>query len=107
MSDRDKLAAAVGEADAAATLRLLGDLPLCALVEAADAAGEDWPEWARAAATLQRWVESRGIAADGRRKLGYLSCAAEGARAVPAAMRPRLARAVGDFLDAHGFDPAA
>ncbi len=107
MSDRAKLVAAVGEADADAALRLLGELPLCALVEAADAAGEDWPEWARAAATLQRWVETRGIAADGRRKLGYLSCAAEGARAVPAAMRPRLSRAVEDFLDAHGFEPAA
>lgn len=107
MSDRAKLVAAIGEADADAALRLLGDLPLCALVEAADAAGEDWPEWARAAATLQRWVESRGVVADGRRKLGYLSCAAEGARAVPSAMRPALSRAVGDFLDAHGFDPGA
>lgn len=107
MSDRTKLVAAVGEADADAVLRLLGDLPLCALVEAADAAGENWPEWARAAAALQRWTESRGIATDGRRKLGYLTCAAEGARAVPAAMRPTLSRAVADFLDAHGFDPSA
>lgn len=107
MSDRAKLVAAVGEADAGAALRLLGDLPLCALVDAADAAGEDWPEWARAAAVLQRWAESRGIVADARRKLGYLACAAEGARAVPAAMRPTLGRAVEDFLDAHGFDPSA
>lgn len=107
MSDRAKLVAAVGEADAEAALRLLGDLPLCSLVEAADAAGEDWPEWARAAAILQRWVEARGIGGDGRRKLGYLSCAAEGARAAPGAMRPRLGRAVEDFLDAHGFDPGA
>ena len=107
MSDRAKLVATVGEADADAALRLLGELPLCALVDAADAAGEDWPEWARAAAILQRWVEARGVAADGRRKLGYLSCAAEGAKAVPAAMRPALSRAVEDFLSAHGFDPAA
>ena len=107
MSDRAKLVAAIGEADADVALRLLGDLPLCALVEAADAAGQDWPEWARAAATLQRWTESRGIAADARRKLGYLSCAAEGAKAVPAAMRPALARAVEDFLSEHGFDPEA
>ncbi len=107
MTDRAKLAAAVGEADADAALRLLGGLPLCALVEAADGAGEDWPEWARAAALLQRWTESRGVAADARRKLGYLSCAAEGARAVPAAMRPTLTRAVEDFLATHGFDPEA
>ena len=103
MSDHDKLVAAVGEADAEAVLRLLGTLPLCALVEAADAAGEDWPEWARAAATLQRWTECRGIVADGRRKLGYLSCAAEGSKAAPSAMRPRLATAVADFLREHGF----
>jgi hypothetical protein len=107
MSDRAKLAVAVGEADADAALRLLGDLPFCALVEAADGAGEDWPEWARAAALLQRWTEARGIKADGRRKLGYLSCAAEGAKSVPAAMRPTLTRAVEDFLATHGFDPAA
>lgn len=107
MSDRAKLVAAVGEADADATLRLLGDLPLCALVDAADAAGEDWPEWARAAAILQRWTEARDIAADGRRKIGYLSCAAEGAKAAPASMRPTLSRAVEDFLEAHGFEPGA
>jgi hypothetical protein len=107
MSDRAKLAAAVGEADADATLRLLGPLPLCGLVEAADAAGEDWPEWARAAALLQRWCEARGVDADGRRKLGYLVCAAEGAKSAPAAMRPALSRAVEDFLAAHGFDPSA
>lgn len=107
MNDRAKLVAAVGEADADAALRLLGDLPLCALVDAADAAGEDWPEWARAAAILQRWAEARGIETDGRRKLGYLSCAAEGARAVPASMRPTLSRAVEDFLATHGFDPSA
>lgn len=107
MSDRAKLEAAVGSSDAEAALRLLGNLPLCALVEAADAAGEDWPEWARAAAILQRWVDARGIEADGRRKLGYLTCAAEGAKAVPASMRPTLGRAVEDYLAAHGFGPSA
>lgn len=107
MSDRAKLEAAVGASDAEAALRLLGDLPLCALVDAADAAGEDWPEWARAAAVLQRWAEARGVAADGRRKLGYLTCAAEGAKAVPASLRPTLSRAVEDFLATHGFDPSA
>ena len=107
MSDRAKLEAAVGASDAEAALRLLGDLPLCALVDAADAAGEDWPEWARAAAVLQRWVEARGVAADGRRKLGYLTCAAEGAKAIPASLRPTLSRAVEDFLATHGFEPSA
>ncbi|MFN7339471.1 MAG: hypothetical protein ACK5VI_00095 [Opitutia bacterium] len=107
MSDRAKLVGAVGEADADAALRLLGDLPLCALVEAADAAGQDWPEWARAAAILQRWTEARGVDADGRRKLGYLSCAAEASKPVPAAMRPGLSRSVEDFLSTHGFDPSA
>lgn len=103
MSELAKLVKAVGEPDAYATLRLLDGCGLCALVEAADAAGQDWPEWARAAATLQRWIESRGISADTARKLGYLSCAAEGLRSTPSAMRPPLAQAVADFLTAHGF----
>ena len=103
MSDLETLTHAVGEADALATLRMLDGCALCALVEAADAAGQDWPEWARAAATLQRWTEARGIAADSRRMLGYLSCAAEGLRSTPAAMRPPLAQAVTDFLATHGF----
>lgn len=103
MSDLGALVKAVGEADAYATLRLLDGCPLCALVEAADAAGQDWPEWARAAAALQRWTETRGVAAGARRKLGYLSCAAEAAKAVPPAMRPTLAQAVGDYLATHGF----
>ena len=103
MSDLAKLVKAVGEPDAYATLRLLDGCALCALVEAADAAGQDWPEWARAAATLQRWTETRGITAGTARKLGYLSCAAEGLRATPAAMRPPLAQAVADFLALHGF----
>lgn len=107
MSDRDTLVRAVGEADAEAVLRLLEGRGLCALVEAADAAGQDWPDWARAAATLQRWTEAKGVRADAARKLGYLSCAAEGARSTPASMRPALDRAVEDFLAAHGFDPAA
>lgn len=103
MSDLATLTKAVGEADAYATLRLLDGCALCALVEAADAAGQDWPEWARAAAVLQRWTESRGITADSRRKLGYLTCAAEGLRAAPASMRPPLSQAVADFLATHGF----
>jgi len=107
MSELAKLTQAVGEADAYATLRLLDGCALCALVEAADEAGQDWPEWARAAATLQRWMESRGLAADTRRKIGYLSCAAEGLRSTPTSMRPPLAHAVAAFLDAHGFAPDA
>ncbi len=107
MSDRAKLVGAVGETDADAVLRLLDGLPLCALVEAADASGQDWPEWARAAAILQRWTEARGVDAGCRRKLGYLSCAAEGTKSVPAAMRPTLRRAVEDFLATHGLDPSA
>lgn len=103
MSDLAKLVKAVGEPDAYAALRLLDGRPLCALVDAADGAGQDWPEWARAAAVLQRWTESRGIAAGTGRKLGYLSCAAEGLKATPSAMRPPLAQAVADFLEVHGF----
>lgn len=107
MSDREILVKAVGEADAFAVLRLLDGCALCALVDAADESGQDWPEWARAAAALQRWTEARGIAADARRKIGYLSCAAEGLRATPAAMRPPLSQAVADFLGTHGFAPDA
>lgn len=107
MSDLEVLTQAVGETDARAVLRLLDGCALCALVEAADEAGQDWPEWARAAAVLQRWLESRGTTADTRRKLGYLSCAAEGLRATPAAMRPPLPQAVADFLATHGFAPDA
>lgn len=103
MSDLATLTRAVGEADAYAALRLLDGCALCALVEAADEAGQDWPEWARAAAVLQRWTEARGIAADARRKIGYLSCAAEGLRSAPASMRPPLSQAVADFLATHGF----
>lgn len=103
MSEFAKLVKAVGEPDAYATLRLLDGCGLCALVEAADEAGQDWPEWARAAATLQRWTEAHGIAASTVRKLGYLRCAAEGLRTIPSAMRPPLAQAVADFLAVHGF----
>lgn len=103
MSDRETLVRAVGEADALAVTRLLDGCALCALVEVADAAGQDWPEWARAAAALQRWTEARGVEASPARKLGYLSCAAEALKATPAAMRPPLAQAVADFLATHGF----
>ncbi|MEY2752042.1 MAG: hypothetical protein RLZZ550_2013, partial [Verrucomicrobiota bacterium] len=58
--EREKLVAAVGAEDAAAVERFLAGCALCALVEAADAADSDWPEWARAAAVLQRWLEAAG-----------------------------------------------
>lgn len=107
MSSDEILVKAVGEADAFAVLRLLDGCALCALIDAADEAGQDWPEWARAGATLQRWTEARGIAADARRKIGYLSCAAEGLKATPVAMRPPLSQAVEEFLAKHGFAPDA
>lgn len=103
MNERDTLVKAVGEADAFAVLRLLDGCALCTLVDAADEVGQDWPEWARAGAVLQRWIEARGITADARRKIGYLHCAAEGLKVTPTAMRPTLAVAVADFLAAHGF----
>ena len=103
MNERDTLVKAVGEADAFAVLRLLDGCALCTLVDAADEVGQDWPEWARAGAVLQHWIEARGITADARRKIGYLHCAAEGLKTMPAAMRPTLAVAVTDFLAAHGF----
>lgn len=105
MTDQEKLVAAVGVEDAKAVQRLLGDQPLCVLVEAADACGQDWPEWARAAAILQRWSEEKGISASTEHKLGYLSCASEGSKVTPTSMRPRLSQAVEDFLSTHGFDP--
>ncbi len=101
--EREKLAAAVGAEDAAAVERFLGDCALCALVEAADAADSDWPEWARAAAVLQRWLEAAGREADAERKLGYLHCTVEAQKAVPTALRPALPQAVARMLKQHGF----
>jgi hypothetical protein len=62
--EREKLVAIVGVEDAAAVERFLGDCALCKLVDAADGADSDWPEWARAAAVLQRWLEAAGRDAD-------------------------------------------
>ena len=105
MSSPDALVKAIGHEDAEAVLRLLNGSPLSTLIEAAKAADQEWTEWARAAAALQRWTETRGISADIYRKIGYLTCAAEGIKSVPAAMRPSLAEAVTDFLAHHGFSP--
>lgn len=101
--EREKLVAAVGAEDAAAVGRFLGGCALCALVEAADAADSDWPEWARAAAVLQRWLEAAGRDADVERKLGYLHCTVEAQKAVPTALRPALPQAVARMLKEHGF----
>jgi len=101
--EREKLVAAVGAEDADAVGRFLGGCALCALVEAADAADSDWPEWARAAAVLQRWLEAAGRDADVERKLGYLHCTVEAQKAVPTALRPALPQAVARMLKEHGF----
>jgi hypothetical protein len=105
MSSPDALAKAIGQEDAEAVLRLLNECPLSTLMNAAKDADHEWTEWARAAAVLQRWTETRGISADVHRKIGYLTCAAEGIKSAPAAMRPSLAEAVADFLAHHGFSP--
>jgi hypothetical protein len=101
--EREKLVTAIGAEDAAALERFLAGGALCALVEAADEAGSDWPEWGRAAAVLQRWLESAGRAADVPRKLGYLHCTFEAGRVVPSTMRSPLPQAVARMLKEHGF----
>ena len=101
--EREKLVAIVGTEDAAAVERFLGGCALCTLVEAADGVDTDWPEWARAAAVLQRWLEAAGRDADAERKLGYLHCTVEGQKAVPTALRPALPQAVARMLKDHGF----
>jgi hypothetical protein len=101
--EREKLVAIVGAEDAAAVERFLGGCALCMLVEAADGADRDWPEWARAAAVLQRWLEAAGRSADAERKLGYLHCTVEAQKAVPSALRPALPQAVARMLKDHGF----
>ena len=101
--EREKLVAAVGAEDAAAVERFLGDCALCQLVEAADGADSDWPEWARAAAVLQRWLEAAGREADAERKLGYLHCTVEAQKVVPTAIRPVLSEAVARMLKDYGF----
>jgi hypothetical protein len=101
--ERDKLVAAVGAEDAAAVERFLGGCALSTLVEAADGADSDWPEWARAAAVLQRWLEVAGRDADAERKLGYLHCTVEAQKVVPTAIRPAIPQAVARMLKEYGF----
>lgn len=101
--EREKLVLAVGAEDAATVERFLGGCSLCALVEAADGADSDWPEWARAAAVLQRWLEEHGRDAAADRKLGYLHCTVDAQKVVPTAIRPVLAQSVARMLKDHGF----
>ena len=101
--EQEKLIAIVGAEDAAAVERFLGDCALCTLVEAADGVESDWPEWARAAAVLQRWLEAAGRDADAERKLGYLHCTVDAQKVVPTAIRPALPQAVARMLKEHGF----
>ena len=101
--EREKLVAIVGAEDAAAVERFLGGCALCTLVEAADGADSDWPEWARAAAVLQRWLEDAGRDADAERKLGYIHCTVEAQKVVPTAIRPVLSEAVARMLREYGF----
>ena len=101
--EREKLVAIVGAEDAAAVERFLGDCALCTLVEAADGVESDWPEWARAAAVLQRWLEAAGRDADAERKLGYLHCTVEAQKVVPTAIRPALPHRVARMLKDYGF----
>ena len=72
-------------------------------LEAADGVESDWPEWARAAAVLQRWLEAAGRDADAERKLGYLHCTVEAQKVVPTAIRHALPQAVARMLKEHGF----
>ena len=102
--EREKLVATLGAEDAAAVERFLGaGCALCALVEAADSAESDWPEWGRAAAALQRWLEERQRDADVTRKLGYLHCTYEALKPLPPTLRPSLPQAVARMLKDHGF----
>ena len=102
--ERETLVAALGPEDAAAVERFLSaGCALCALVEAADSAESDWPEWGRAAAVLQRWLEERQRDADVTRKLGYLHCTYEALKPVPPTLRPSLPQAVARMLKDHGF----
>ena len=103
MSNLDTLTKAIGQTDAEAVNRLLAGQAFSTLTDAAKAAEHDWVEWARAAAVLQRWTEAHGIDADVQRKLGYLSCAAEGARIIPTSMRPPLSETVKNFLNVNGL----
>ncbi|MEY4033679.1 MAG: hypothetical protein RL492_873 [Verrucomicrobiota bacterium] len=102
--ERQKLVDTLGAEDAAAVERFLGEgCALCLLVETADQAEQDWPEWARSAAVLQRWLEAHGRSADAPRKLGYIHCTVEAQKVVPAALRPDLPIAVARMLQDYGF----
>ncbi|MCX6918753.1 MAG: hypothetical protein NTX41_05595 [Verrucomicrobia bacterium] len=102
--ERQKLIDALGAEDAAAVERFLGEgCALCLLVETADQAEQDWPEWARGAAVLQRWLEAHGREAETQRKLGYLHCTVDAQKVVPTAIRPSLPQAVARMLKEHGF----
>lgn len=103
-SERDKLRGAIGPEDAAAVERFLGSVgTFGALIAAAESADCDWPEWACAAAILQRWLEERGRDAQAGRKIGYLHCTIDAQKVVPTALRPVLAQAVARMLKDHGF----
>ena len=102
--ERQKLVDTIGAEDAAAVERFLGEgCALCLLVETADQAEQDWPEWAQAAAVLQRWLEARGREAETQRKLGYLTCTHDGYQPVATSLRPPLAQAVVRMLEQYGF----
>jgi hypothetical protein len=101
--EREKLVAIVGVEDAVTVERFLGGCALGTLIEAANGADSDWPEWARAAAVLQRWLEAAGRTADAERKLGYLHCTVDAQKVVPTAIRPALPQAVARMLKEHGF----
>lgn len=102
--ERELLVATLGVEDASAVERFLGaGCALCLIVETADHAEQDWPEWARAAAVLQRWLEERGRNASAERKLGYLTCTFDGQKAIPSALRPTLPVAVSRMLTQYGF----
>ena len=102
--EREKLVGILGAEDAAAVERFLGNgCALCTLTEAADQVDMDWPEWGRAAAVMQRWLEAHQRSSDAKRKLGYISCTVESQRGIPLLMRPSLAKAVGEMLERYGY----
>jgi hypothetical protein len=106
MEEREfqKLVAAVGSSDAEAVQRFFGDgCTLCQITEAADQVELDWPAWAKAAAVLQRWLETNQRFSDATRKIGYLSCASEAFKNVPTNMRPNIDVAVTRMLEQFGF----
>ena len=106
MEDRDyqKLVKEIGLSDAEAIKKFFGEsCSLCLITETAEQVDLDWPEWSKAAAVLQRWLEGQQRTADTQRKIGYLSCTIEGFKNVPSNMRPSLANAVARMLEQFGF----